>query len=33
MPRLGPIKQVQQSDAVIGLNMLTPWKHAGTLGP
>ena len=33
MPRFGLIKQMQESKAVIGLNMLTLWKHAGTLGP
>ncbi len=33
MPRFGLIKQMQESKAVIGLNMLTLWKDAGTLGP
>jgi NADPH:quinone reductase-like Zn-dependent oxidoreductase len=33
MPRFGLIKQMQESKAVIGLNMLTLWKHRGTLRP
>jgi len=33
MPRFGLIKQMQESKAVIGLNMLTLWKHQGTLRP
>ncbi len=33
MPRFGLIKQMQESKAVIGLNMLTLWKAEGTLGP
>jgi NADPH:quinone reductase-like Zn-dependent oxidoreductase len=33
MPRFGLIKQMSESKAVIGLNMLTLWKHAGTLRP
>jgi hypothetical protein len=32
MPRFG-IKQMQESKVVIGLNVLTLWKDAGTLGP
>jgi len=33
MPRFSMIKQMQESKAVIGLNMLTLWKDRGTLGP
>ncbi len=33
MPRFNLIKQMQESKAVIGLNMLTLWKDRGTLGP
>ena len=33
MPRFGLIKQMQESKAVIGLNMLTLWKDRGTLAP
>ncbi len=33
MPRFGLIKQMQESKAVIGLNMLTLWKDKGTLRP
>jgi NADPH:quinone reductase-like Zn-dependent oxidoreductase len=33
MPRFNVIKQMQESKAVIGLNMLTLWKDRGTLGP
>ncbi len=33
MPRFNLIKQMQESKAVIGLNMLTLWKDHGTLGP
>ncbi len=33
MPKFGLIKQMQESKAVIGLNMLTLWKHEGTLRP
>ena len=33
MPRFSVIKQMQESKAVIGLNMLTLWKDRGTLGP
>ena len=33
MPRFGLIKQMQESKAVIGLNMLTLWKGRGTLAP
>ena len=33
MPRFNLIKQMSASKAVIGLNMLTLWKHAGTLQP
>jgi NADPH:quinone reductase-like Zn-dependent oxidoreductase len=33
MPRFNLISQMQQSKAVIGLNMLTLWKQAGTLDP
>jgi NADPH:quinone reductase-like Zn-dependent oxidoreductase len=33
MPRFNLIKQMSQSKAVIGLNMLTLWKDAGTLDP
>ena len=33
MPRFNLIKQMSQSKAVIGLNMLTLWKEAGTLDP
>lgn len=33
MPRFSVIKQMQESKAVIGLNMLTLWKDRGTLAP
>jgi NADPH:quinone reductase-like Zn-dependent oxidoreductase len=33
MPRFSLIKQMQESKAVIGLNMLTLWKDRGTLRP
>jgi NADPH:quinone reductase-like Zn-dependent oxidoreductase len=33
MPRFNLIKQMSESKAVIGLNMLTLWKDSGTLGP
>jgi NADPH:quinone reductase-like Zn-dependent oxidoreductase len=33
MPRFNLIKQMGASKAVIGLNMLTLWDHAGTLKP
>jgi NADPH:quinone reductase-like Zn-dependent oxidoreductase len=33
MPRFNLIKQMSESKAVIGLNMLTLWKDHGTLGP
>jgi NADPH:quinone reductase-like Zn-dependent oxidoreductase len=33
MPRFSLIKQMQESKAVIGLNMLTLWKDRGTLEP
>jgi NADPH:quinone reductase-like Zn-dependent oxidoreductase len=33
MPKFGLIKQMQESKAVIGLNMLTLWKDKGTLRP
>jgi NADPH:quinone reductase-like Zn-dependent oxidoreductase len=33
MPRFNMIKQMQESKAVVGLNMLTLWKDRGTLGP
>lgn len=33
MPRFNLIKQMSASKAVIGLNMLTLWDHAGTLEP
>jgi NADPH:quinone reductase-like Zn-dependent oxidoreductase len=33
MPRFNVIKQMGASKAVIGLNMLTLWDHAGTLKP
>jgi len=33
MPRFGLIKQMSQSKAVIGLNMLTLWDDRGTLEP
>jgi NADPH:quinone reductase-like Zn-dependent oxidoreductase len=33
MPKFGLIKQMQDSKAVIGLNMLTLWKDKGTLRP
>jgi NADPH:quinone reductase-like Zn-dependent oxidoreductase len=33
MPRFNMIKQMSESKAVIGLNMLTLWKDRGTLGP
>ena len=33
MPRFNLIKQMSESKAVIGLNMLTLWKEAGTLDP
>jgi NADPH:quinone reductase-like Zn-dependent oxidoreductase len=33
MPRFNLIKQMSASKAVIGLNMLRLWDHAGTLGP
>jgi NADPH:quinone reductase-like Zn-dependent oxidoreductase len=33
MPRFNLIKQMSESKAVIGLNMLSLWKDRGTLGP
>jgi NADPH:quinone reductase-like Zn-dependent oxidoreductase len=33
MPRFSLIKQMSESKAVIGLNMLTLWKDRGTLQP
>jgi NADPH:quinone reductase-like Zn-dependent oxidoreductase len=33
MPRFNLIKQMTESKAVIGLNALTLWDHAGTLAP
>ena len=33
MPRFNIIKQMSESKAVIGLNMLSLWKDRGTLGP
>ncbi|MGO9487472.1 MAG: synaptic vesicle VAT-1 family membrane protein [Solirubrobacteraceae bacterium] len=33
MPRFNLMKQMQESKAVIGLNMLTLWKDRGTLAP
>jgi NADPH:quinone reductase-like Zn-dependent oxidoreductase len=33
MPRFSMIKQMSESKAVIGLNMLTLWKDRGTLAP
>ena len=33
MPRFNLIKQMQESKAVMGLNMLTLWKDRGTLRP
>ncbi len=33
MPRFNMVKQMQESKAVIGLNMLTLWKDRGTLAP
>ena len=33
MPRFNMIKQMSESKAVIGLNMLTLWKDRGTLQP
>jgi NADPH:quinone reductase-like Zn-dependent oxidoreductase len=33
MPRFSLIKQMQESKAVIGLNMLTLWKDRGSLAP
>jgi NADPH:quinone reductase-like Zn-dependent oxidoreductase len=33
MPRFNLIKQMSESKAVIGLNMLTLWKDSGTLAP
>jgi NADPH:quinone reductase-like Zn-dependent oxidoreductase len=33
MPRFNLIKQMSESKAVIGLNMLTLWKDRGTLEP
>ena len=33
MPRFNMVKQMQESKAVIGLNMLTLWKDRGTLRP
>jgi NADPH:quinone reductase-like Zn-dependent oxidoreductase len=33
MPRFNMIKQMQESKAVIGLNMLTLWKDRGSLAP
>jgi NADPH:quinone reductase-like Zn-dependent oxidoreductase len=33
MPRFNLIKQMSASKAVIGLNMVTLWDHAGTLEP
>jgi NADPH:quinone reductase-like Zn-dependent oxidoreductase len=33
MPRFNMVKQMQESKAVIGLNMLTLWKDRGTLQP
>ncbi len=33
MPRFNLIKQMSESKAVIGLNMLSLWKERGTLKP
>ena len=33
MPRFNMIKQMSESKAVIGLNMLSLWKDRGTLTP
>jgi len=33
MPRFNLVKQMSESKAVIGLNMLSLWKDRGTLGP
>jgi NADPH:quinone reductase-like Zn-dependent oxidoreductase len=33
MPRFNLMKQMSESKAVIGLNMLSLWKARGTLGP
>src|SRR3984893_4919235 len=33
MPRFNLIKQMSESKAVVGLNMLTLWKEHGTLEP
>jgi NADPH:quinone reductase-like Zn-dependent oxidoreductase len=33
MPRFNMIKQMSESKAVIGLNMLSLWKDRGTLEP
>jgi NADPH:quinone reductase-like Zn-dependent oxidoreductase len=33
MPRFNMIKQMSESKAVIGLNMLSLWKEHGTLEP
>ena len=33
MPRFNMIKQMSESKAVIGLNMLSLWKDRGTLAP
>ena len=33
MPRFNLIKQMSESKAVIGLNMLSLWKDRGTLAP
>jgi NADPH:quinone reductase-like Zn-dependent oxidoreductase len=33
MPRFNMIRQMSESKAVIGLNMLTLWKDRGTLAP
>jgi NADPH:quinone reductase-like Zn-dependent oxidoreductase len=33
MPRFNMIKQMSESKAVIGLNMLSLWKERGTLDP
>ena len=33
MPRFNMVKQISESKAVIGLNMLSLWKDRGTLEP
>lgn len=33
MPRFNMVKQMSESKAVIGLNMLSLWKDRGTLAP